>query len=74
MSSFWRLAGMSYLEYLSIGTQSVRNCLKEPVRTQALERGAVHLRESVWSAGQQGEKIVVDSIFTKPLRKAAPPS
>ena len=63
MSSFWRLAGLNYLEYLSISTNAVRNSLKEPARARTSAReGAVHLREATWTAGKSGEKVGVESL------------
>ena len=46
----------------------MRNSLKEPARSKALRGGAVHLRERLWVDGNGGEKVVVDSLKTKPQK------
>ncbi|KAK9280990.1 hypothetical protein L1049_003881 [Liquidambar formosana] len=35
---FWRAAGMTYITYSNICANLVRNCLKEPYKTEALSR------------------------------------
>ncbi|KAJ6720023.1 ATP SYNTHASE EPSILON CHAIN MITOCHONDRIAL [Salix viminalis] len=39
---FWRAAGMTYITYSNICANLVRNCLKEPFKTEALSREKVH--------------------------------
>ncbi|XP_039016743.1 ATP synthase subunit epsilon, mitochondrial-like [Hibiscus syriacus] len=39
---FWRAAGMTYITYSNICANLVRNCLKEPYKTEALTREKVH--------------------------------
>ncbi|KAG6758713.1 hypothetical protein POTOM_039072 [Populus tomentosa] len=39
---FWRAAGMTYITYSNICANLVRNCLKEPYKTEALSREKVH--------------------------------
>ena len=68
MSTFWRAAGLSYLQYLQASSVAMRNSLKEPARLKALKSGAVHLRERLWVAGEGGEKVIIDSLKTKPQR------
>ena len=53
-ASYWRVKGLSYLQYLSIGSNVVRNSLKEPLRTEALKRSKVHYAVSAWTDGNQG--------------------
>ena len=53
-ASFWRVKGISYLQYLSIGANVVRNSLKEPLRTEALKRSNVHYAVSNWTDGNPG--------------------
>jgi F-type H+-transporting ATPase subunit epsilon len=68
MSTFWRAAGLSYLQYLQASSVAMRNSLKEPARSKALKSGAVHLRERFWNASVGGEKVVIDSLKIKPQR------
>ena len=53
-ASYWRVKGLSYLQYLSIGSNVVRNALKEPLKTEALKRSKVHYAMSAWADGTQG--------------------
>ena len=40
--SFWRLAGLTYLDQLNIATTALRKVLKEPHRTEALGKAQRH--------------------------------
>jgi len=52
-TSFWRVAGVSYLKYVQISAQCIRNCVKDP---KAASRGEIHFRERLWKDGVQGER------------------
>ena len=58
MSSYWRVAGLNYLKYLQVCNSTVRNALKEPMRTAAETRGAVHFREQAVVQGKRGPRYV----------------
>jgi F-type H+-transporting ATPase subunit epsilon len=49
---FWRAAGMTYISYSNICANLVRNCLKEPFKTEALTREKVHFSISKWADGK----------------------
>ncbi|WJX70337.1 hypothetical protein P8452_54459 [Trifolium repens] len=49
---FWRAAGMTYITYSNICANLVRNCLKEPHKTEALSREKVHFSLSKWADGK----------------------
>ncbi|KAI3891174.1 hypothetical protein MKW98_007479 [Papaver atlanticum] len=49
---FWRSAGMTYITYSNICARLVRNCLKEPHRSEALAREKVHFTVSKWGEGK----------------------
>jgi F-type H+-transporting ATPase subunit epsilon len=66
MSTFWRAAGMSYLQYLNASSVALRNSLKEPAKTKAMKASAIHLRERLWINGVGGDKHIVDALTTKP--------
>ena len=51
-SSYWRVAGMSYLKYANLCADMVRSSLKEPLRTKAKLREAVYYRAAVWKDGK----------------------
>ena len=56
MSTFWRAAGLSYLQYVNAASAAVRGALKQPLKEKALARGQIHIRERAWAAGQGGDK------------------
>ena len=58
-SAFWRQAGMSYLDYLSVSSRAVRNSLKEPARSKAAARGNFQYNKTTGVAG--GEKVLVSN-------------
>jgi len=53
--SFWRAAGMTYITYSNICANLVRNCLKEPHKTEALSREKVHFALAKWGDGKPGK-------------------
>ena len=57
-----------FLQYLQASSVAMRNSLKEPARSKALKSGAVHLRERLWVNGTGGEKVIVESLKTKPMK------
>lgn len=52
-ASYWRVAGISYLQYVNISANVVRNALKEPLKTEALKRASVQFNISQWADGKQ---------------------
>ncbi|KAF5737347.1 ATP synthase subunit epsilon mitochondrial [Tripterygium wilfordii] len=46
---FWRAAGMTYISYSNICANLLRNCLKEPFKSEALAREKVHFSVANWS-------------------------
>jgi F-type H+-transporting ATPase subunit epsilon len=50
---FWRAAGMTYIGYSNICAALVRNCLKEPFKSEAASREKVHFSVSKWADGKQ---------------------
>ncbi|CAL0308598.1 unnamed protein product [Lupinus luteus] len=49
---FWRAAGMTYITYSNICANMVRNCLKEPHKSQSINREKVHFSFSKWVDGK----------------------
>eukprot|EP00938_MAST-03A_sp_MAST-3A-sp1_P004356 g4356.t1 len=62
MSSYWRVAGLNYLKYLQVCNATVRNALKEPMRTAAETRGAVHFREQAVVQGKRGPRFYFEKM------------
>ncbi len=63
-SSYWRVAGMSYLKYANLCADMVRSSLKEPTKTKAKLREAVYYRAATWKDGKpekQGDLLRVCS-------------
>jgi len=61
-TTFWRLAGVSYVQYVTKASSTVRAALREPAKTKALSQETFAYNRSVWSAGVQGEKSFVDGL------------
>lgn len=54
-TSYWRVAGVSYLKYIELSSKALRNCLK--VKDVAVRtRSEIHFQERKWSTGLPGEK------------------
>ncbi|KAK8936938.1 hypothetical protein KSP39_PZI012007 [Platanthera zijinensis] len=49
---FWRAAGMTYITYSNICASLLRNCLKEPYKSDAASREKVHFAVSKWGNGK----------------------
>ncbi|KAI5665947.1 hypothetical protein M9H77_15800 [Catharanthus roseus] len=56
---FWRAAGMTYITYSNLCANMVRNCLKEPHRSEALSREKVHFSVSKWVDGKPQKPILL---------------
>eukprot|EP01039_Chlorochromonas_danica_P010874 gene10875-12086_t len=52
VSTFWRQAGLSYLQYLNVCSRAVRNGLKEPAKSRALSRQFIFYNKSVKDSGK----------------------
>ncbi|KAJ0008443.1 hypothetical protein Pint_30503 [Pistacia integerrima] len=62
---FWRAAGMTYITYSNICANLVRNCLKEPHKTEAINREKVHFSISKWEGGKPQRPSLFDLIHLK---------
>jgi len=51
---------MTYLKYADLCATHVVNCLKEPKKTQALGKTAMHIRSTPWTAGKRGKAVIVE--------------
>jgi F-type H+-transporting ATPase subunit epsilon len=60
-SSYWRVAGMTYLKYGELCATHVRSALKEgPVKTASKAREAVYYRSAQWEGGKPTEQVITD--------------
>eukprot|EP00541_Cyclophora_tenuis_P010842 CAMPEP_0116558610 /NCGR_PEP_ID=MMETSP0397-20121206/9902_1 /TAXON_ID=216820 /ORGANISM="Cyclophora tenuis, Strain ECT3854" /LENGTH=65 /DNA_ID=CAMNT_0004084219 /DNA_START=24 /DNA_END=221 /DNA_ORIENTATION=- len=58
-TTFWRIAGMSYLQYINKATSTVRSALKEPAKQKAMQKEVFGFNKAVWEGGVQGPKVPV---------------
>jgi len=49
---YWRNAGMTYISYANTCAAMVRNCLKEPHKTKALNREQVYYKLQTYQEGE----------------------
>ncbi|KAL3790387.1 hypothetical protein ACHAWO_011602 [Cyclotella atomus] len=61
-TTFWRLAGVSYVQYVTKASSTVRAALKEPAKSKAMAQEAFSYNKAVWSQGTMGTKTMVDSL------------
>lgn len=54
----------SYLQYLEICSKLVRNCLKEPHKTNALKRGEYIIKKITWENGKVSQSDTFGSSNT----------
>lgn len=60
-TSFYRLAGLGYLDALNVAAVSLRKCLKEPARSEAMSRANYKYREFSFVDGHESTPIEVFS-------------
>eukprot|EP00590_Aulacoseira_subarctica_P004330 CAMPEP_0172434576 /NCGR_PEP_ID=MMETSP1064-20121228/70708_1 /TAXON_ID=202472 /ORGANISM="Aulacoseira subarctica , Strain CCAP 1002/5" /LENGTH=65 /DNA_ID=CAMNT_0013182809 /DNA_START=63 /DNA_END=263 /DNA_ORIENTATION=+ len=58
-TTFWRLAGMSYTQYIMRATQAMRSALKEPAKSRAVKRDECGFTRQIWEEGKAGKKVRV---------------
>ncbi|KAI9908711.1 hypothetical protein PsorP6_004016 [Peronosclerospora sorghi] len=63
-TSLWRMAGVSYLQYVNQSASVLRASLKEPVKSTVQARSNVQFAGFKWTNGERGERVNVDSIKT----------
>ncbi|CAN7016618.1 unnamed protein product [Brassica oleracea var. botrytis] len=60
---FWRAVGMTCITYSNICADLVRNCLKEPFKTESMSSEKAHFSLSKWADGKP-QKPVYKSSYT----------
>ena len=63
-TTFWRLAGMNYLQYVNVASTSLRACVRTPLVKKALDREYVGYYRVPFVGGKESTKIVIG----KPLK------
>jgi len=61
-TSFWRIAGMSYLQYVNRAAGSVRSALKEPMKSKLQAQGEFSYNASTWTKSVLNSKAEVKSL------------
>jgi F-type H+-transporting ATPase subunit epsilon len=61
-SSYWRVAGMTYLKYADLCSNMLRASLREPLRAKARAREAIYYRSAQWEGGAPRAAEVVDLV------------
>merc|ERR1711862_443861 len=60
MTTFWRAAGLNYVQYSSIAAHVVRSCLKPDQADAAAKRAATTIKFQRWENGKPiGEKKAI---------------
>ena len=59
MSSFWRNAGLNYIQFSNVCATVVRRCLKPEFKADAEKRGESLIKVTKWMEGKPEPKKVV---------------
>lgn len=56
--SYWRTAGLSYLQYITVASSALRNTVKPQLQNKIWPREDISFRKQVWdrASGKPGEK------------------
>ena len=60
MVQYWRAAGMTYLKYSNTCAELVRQALKEPLRSQGLNRAGFSMLKGHWEDGKIVQRTVIE--------------
>ena len=52
MVAYWRQAGINYLQFSRLASQTLRKCLKPEFQTEALMNKESTLKMNKWAAGK----------------------
>lgn len=55
-TSMWRVAGLSYLQYVNKSAAVLRESLKEPVKSKLVARSNVNFAGFKWANGERGTR------------------
>eukprot|EP00429_Kryptoperidinium_foliaceum_P024427 CAMPEP_0176128946 /NCGR_PEP_ID=MMETSP0120_2-20121206/65178_1 /TAXON_ID=160619 /ORGANISM="Kryptoperidinium foliaceum, Strain CCMP 1326" /LENGTH=70 /DNA_ID=CAMNT_0017464089 /DNA_START=62 /DNA_END=270 /DNA_ORIENTATION=+ len=61
-TSFWRVAGMTYLQYVNRAATSVRSALKEPMKSKLTSGSSFSYNAATWEGGVQGVKTEITTL------------
>jgi len=60
--AYWRQAGMTYLDYLAVSGNALRNSLKEPARSRAAARAGFFYNKAVGPASTATKSPVMGGV------------
>ncbi|GMI16046.1 hypothetical protein TrLO_g1420 [Triparma laevis f. longispina] len=63
-TTFWRLAGMTYMGYVTRATSALRGGLKEPARTKAFAGQSFSYNRSTFADAVQSGKTEITKLAT----------
>ena len=69
MVQYWRAAGLTYLKFCQVGSNALRQGLKEPMRSKALKGGGYSIIRREWEAGKIVKEMEITPTGTAPLVK-----
>ncbi|RLN90772.1 hypothetical protein BBJ28_00020920 [Nothophytophthora sp. Chile5] len=69
-TSLWRVAGVSYLQYVNKSAGVLRAALKEPVKTTVAPRSNVEFAGFKWANGERGQRGTSRSLAWRPGQAA----
>ncbi|VEU33640.1 unnamed protein product [Pseudo-nitzschia multistriata] len=61
-TTYWRIAGMTYLQYVNRAAGAVRSGLKEPTKSKLLAQSEFKYNASAWESGIQGAKKEISAL------------
>ncbi|KAJ3040870.1 hypothetical protein HDV00_010330 [Rhizophlyctis rosea] len=63
--TYWREAGLTYVQAANIAAKALRNVLRNEVKVQAVKREEQYVKAALWSNGKQGEAKILDESGNK---------
>jgi hypothetical protein len=61
MSTYWRVAGLTYLPYLNAASGSVRSAAVQSLQAAVAQREIAYVVERNYQAGENSAKVEVES-------------
>lgn len=61
-TTFWRLAGVSYVQYVSKASSTLRAALREPARSKAAAQESFAYNRATYAKGVPSQKVKVDQL------------
>ena len=58
--AYWKIGGLSYLQYITLATSALRQAVKPAVNAKYLIREEMQFKQQIWKEGKPSEKV-----FTK---------